>query len=186
MHPLIGLMGQKRSGKDTAAQALINHHGYTRFAFADPMKRAAYALNPIIGDVPLPGALTGVKRLQDIVDALGWEQAKECPEVRGTLQRLGTEVGRDIFGKSFWVDQTMRLVADQRRFSPVVITDVRFGNEADAILEVGGIMVRVDRPGLNDEDNHASEHAWRDIETRYVLLNDSSIEDLHAQVASIV
>lgn len=179
-YPLIGLMGQKRSGKDTAASILVRDYGYVRYAYADPMKQAAYALDPLIGEVALPGALTGVKRLSDIVDALGWERAKECPEVRRTLQRLGTEVGRNHFGDSFWVDLTMSQVADAE--GPVVITDARFPNEADAIRRAGGIIVEVRRPGLPDEDGHASEHAWRSVRPNAVLDNDGTVEDLEERI----
>ena len=38
---LIGLTGKARSGKDTVANYLFNQHGYTRIAFADPVKLAA-------------------------------------------------------------------------------------------------------------------------------------------------
>lgn len=42
----IGIVGRKRSGKDTAAAALVEKLGYVRHGFADPLKDAALALNP--------------------------------------------------------------------------------------------------------------------------------------------
>ncbi len=43
---LIGISGRKRSGKDTLASRLISEHGFTRVAFADPLKATMPALGP--------------------------------------------------------------------------------------------------------------------------------------------
>ena len=45
---ILGLVGRKQSGKDTFAQRLVEEHGYTRLAFADPLKAVALAANPIV------------------------------------------------------------------------------------------------------------------------------------------
>jgi dephospho-CoA kinase len=58
---LVGLTGYARSGKDTAAQVLIND-GFNRVAFADPMKNMLYALNPIVVEC-------SELRVREIVDA---------------------------------------------------------------------------------------------------------------------
>ena len=39
------------------------------------------------------------------------------------------------------------------------VPDMRFPNEADLVKEMGGYNVRIIRPGLDDGDGHASEHA---------------------------
>src|SRR4051794_16838163 len=83
---LVGLTGYARSGKDTAAQVLINK-GFNRVAFADPMKNMLYALNPIVVEC-------SELRLREIVDRDGWEGAKRLSEVRELLQRVGTDAGR--------------------------------------------------------------------------------------------
>lgn len=175
---LIGLMGQKRSGKDTVATILIGE-GFTRFAFADPLREAALRANPIIGHFPLPGRLAPIHpvRLRDFVDAVGWEKAKEHPEVRRTLQELGLAI-RQI-DPDFWLTATMRKVAWE---SDVVITDVRFHNEAEEIMDWGGVLIRIDRPGLPDADRHVSENGWRDIDPDFVLDNAGTIEELREAV----
>lgn len=190
MKPLIGFMGQKRSGKDSAAKVLTDEYGYTRYAFADTMKTAALALDPYIGskwdgfwhESPVDEK-PDIVRLSDLVESEGWEAAKAWPEVRRILQRLGTELGRNLIGENVWVDITMRQVAEAD--SPSCITDVRFPNEAAAIKSASGILVRVDRPGLTDTDSHSSEHAWRDIVPDVVLLNDRDLPSLHAQVRDL-
>ena len=99
----IGLAGWARSGKDTVADYLVKNHGFTRVSFADPMREALLALDPNI-----EFGISHMK-LSTLVRFGGWDSVKEnYPEVRGLLQRMGTEVGRDLFGKNFWVDQAIK------------------------------------------------------------------------------
>ena len=164
---IIGVSGRKRSGKDTFAKRLIEAHGFRRESFADPLRDMAYALNPLVDDV---GRLAGV------VDAIGWERAKdEHPEIRRLLQRLGTEAGRKVLGKNIWVDTAMRKTADGEL---VVFTDCRFTNEADAIRERGGHIVRIERPGLADGDAHPSETSLDDYAFDFIVYNDGGLEKL--------
>jgi hypothetical protein len=66
---------------------------------------------------------------------------------------------------------------------PAVITDVRFPNEATAILTSSpvGRIVRVTRPGLPETDLHISETALDAIAAYYPVMNDGTVADLHAQ-----
>lgn len=191
-HPLIALSGKKRSGKDTFAARLIEAHGFTRIAFADPMRAAALALDPIIrieqdetGPLIAAGApllaryVVTTLRLSEVVDAVGWETAKSVREVRRTLQRLGTEAGRQVLGEDVWVDAAMRQA--EQVDGPVVITDCRFTNEADAVRARGGIVVRIVRDGLPAGDTHPSETALDDYpHFRALIGNNGTIDDLHA------
>lgn len=181
-YPLLGLSGKKRSGKDTFADRLVTEHGYTRVAFADVMKEAALALDPIMWTDNLPDQFgePGYVRLSEVVSSLGWEAAKGRNEVRRTLQRLGTEMGRKLFGESFWVDQAMLKV--EAIDGPVVITDVRFPNEADAVVEAGGVALRIERPSIVSTDTHPSETALDDYDNfALVVPNLSTLAALHAQ-----
>src|SRR5581483_2011292 len=95
---LLGLMGYAQAGKDTVAKLLVEEFGFTRIAFADALREALYALNPLI---PFEGDHV---RLRWLIDASGWEEAKvRHPEVRELLQRLGTESGRNVLGADVWV-----------------------------------------------------------------------------------
>lgn len=179
--PLIGLTGRKRSGKDTLAGFLVRDHGFVRVAFADPLKDAALAVNPIV-DTDVDGHPV---RLQEAVSDLGWEEAKEIREVRRTLQELGVAIR--AIDDSFWVDAAMREVARLRAQGiPVVITDVRFPNEADAIQALGGRIVRVTRAGLDTSDTHVSETAMDGYDVNaWWVPNDRGIDDL-AEAARVL
>lgn len=185
---VIGLTGFASAGKDEAAKALVARLGFTRIAFADPLREMLYALNPVVvfeggyyGTTLFPGGgmdfwANSGDRVQDLVNAYGWEDAKKVPEVRTLLQRLGTEAGRNILGDNIWVETALKEAA---RFPAVVFTDVRFPNEARAVRRLGGKVIRVVRPGVSAVNNHISDAGQAEIEVDYVLHNDGTVEDLH-------
>jgi dephospho-CoA kinase len=127
---IIGLTGKMGSGKDTVG-ALLIERGYKRLAFADALKATAY----------------DIKRLQDVVFDFGWEKAKRAnPEVRRTLQALGV-AARDNVKRSIWVDAALEVIDDEDE--NIVITDVRFPDEAQMVMHLGGTVYRVVRPGYD-------------------------------------
>lgn len=181
--PLIGLMGRAQSGKDTAAAFLVED-GFIRYAFADPLKSAALHLDPIVGTLMLPGSwAASQRRLSEVVDALGWEEAKARPEVRRTLQRYGMSI-REIM-PDFWIRATLDPALAQEE--PVVITDVRFENEAQAVVAAEGILVRIVRPGapVIPGADHVSETALDDLEADYEVVNDGTLEQLRETILTI-
>ena len=207
--PLIGLVGKKRAGKDTFAERLIAQHGFQKVSFSAPVKEAALAVDPIIATDPTngferngEGSIIYAMRLSKIVDQFGWEAAKEDPEVRRFLQRLGTDAIRAI-DPDFWVRAGMERAQDVRvgqpvyadgymngpsgweNRHPVVITDVRFKNEAAAIRAAGGILVRVERPGSDDGDTHASEVELDTYPVDRLVYNGGTVEQLHNQADAV-
>lgn len=173
---IIGLCGLKGSGKDTAAAYLVENYGYTRVGFADKLKDSVAALFDIsrewVDDWKDDQGGT-LPRVEVIIDVAG--EVKNHPYLRRRsqysfswrefLQRYGTESHRDVFGYDFWVDQVLPYisqrdingwaeVADQK----LVISDVRFDNEAARISYYQGTLVQIARPGLPvSEDQHRSE-----------------------------
>jgi hypothetical protein len=177
-HHIIGLAGKSRSGKDTVAAYLVEHYGFARIAFADALREAALALDPIVvADErrDLRGRVTDFRRirLSEIVEAHGWEEAKAIPEVRRTLQRYGVAI-RDM-DPEFWIRVALSPIGYMER--PVVITDVRFPNEVDAVRSRAGLLVRVSRPGANG-NGHISETAIDDVPADVEIHNAGSLLDL--------
>jgi hypothetical protein len=177
---IIGLSGYARAGKDTVADRLVVSHGFTKLGFADALKEAAYVLNPILSvnqitDIPI--------YLAEHIDAVGWERAKETAEVRRLLQRLGTEVGRNLWGEDFWVE---RLAARALRYGGnIVVPDCRFPNEAQ-FVQVRGQVWRIHRPGTEPVNPHPSETALDDWDFDRHLVNDSTVAALHERVDYLV
>ena len=172
---IIGLSGYAQSGKDTVAELLCLNYGYKRMAFADPMREALYRLNPSIVvdntdyyDMPL----------QTLVDEHGWDVVKQNLDVRGLLQRMGTEVGREMFGDNFWVQYSFDKIEQPK----IVFADVRFPNEAREILQYGGQVWRVNRSGHNPVNDHPSEHAMDNFMFKHVIINSGTLDDLADEV----
>lgn len=178
--PLVGIIGRKRAGKDTVAGQLISEFGVQRLAFADRLRRVLYGVNPILHRYEYHTGGHRTLRVQDLVDARGWEVAKDNPEVRRLLQEIGT-VYRNEVDQDAWVTPVLA-EADQlrRQGVPVVITDVRFPNEAEAVKAAGGKLVRVYRPGqLEDAASlHISETALDECLVDYGIVNDGDLEYL--------
>ena len=199
--PLIGLVGKKRAGKDTFAARLIAEHGFVKVSFSAPVKEAALAVDPIISAWAVGLGAIHTERLSDVVKEYGWEGAKEVPEVRRVLQCLGTDAIRTL-DPDFWVRAGMARAKDLRIETteirnflgdlirtvggqPVVITDVRFRNEAAAIKAAGGILVRVERPGSDDGDTHASEVELDTYPVDRLVYNGGTVPQLHNQADAV-
>ncbi len=203
----IGFMGYARSGKDTAGQHLVQAHGYRRVSFADPVRESLLALDPIVratwepcGEEPeivqadyfrvsaLVSARVNTYRLSEVVDAIGWEHAKDVvPEVRTLLQRHGTDAMRGVMGDDVWVNLAARKVVDARRAGKaVVVTDCRFPNEVKALREWGFRLVWVDRPDVEPVNGHVSEVGVSPHDATTILLNNSSKVVLRERLDALV
>lgn len=187
---LIAITGRAQHGKDTIGQRLVDH-GFARFAFADQLKDLALYINPIVsGDI----RDFDEERMAALVSRVGWEEAKKNPEVRRFLQELGTGV-RDIIGEDAWVNALEKLWLASGREN-VVITDVRFPNEARWVHRHGGQLWRVTRmvnggekmlPFDNGVDpNHASEVHVPTLLADHELLNCSDLMFLQAQADELL
>jgi hypothetical protein len=117
--------------------------------------------------------------------------------VRDLLQKLGTEAMRDGLHTNVWVNALMSdykpgpfypevPAEDHAEFPNWIITDTRFPNEAQAIKDKGGMVIKVDRPGVGPVNGHPSEDALKDYNFDYVIHNDGSINDLDNKVMEFI
>lgn len=171
---IIGLAGYAGSGKDALADMLVSLDGFERRAFADPMKDFLVKLNPLVWRNGI-----GMNTLENIVKDEGWDKAKKWPEVRELLQRLGTEAGRAVLGEDIWVNALF----EKPIIKPLVISDVRFENEARAIKSRGGIIIRIIRDGVGPANGHKSENAYQ--KNDYVIFNNGTKADLYESFGNI-
>ncbi len=150
---IIGIGHVARVGKDSAAEALVRDLGFVRRSLADPLKELALGSDPLVtASARTVNVNVGHGRLAWIVKGLGWEGAKDTyPEVRKFLQNLGVSA-RQNFGDEFWIDRLWAW-AMKHDVERLVVPDVRFLNEAEAIQEAGGKVIRINRPG-----HHATGH----------------------------
>lgn len=143
---IIGLHGYAGVGKSKIADYLSAAHGYTLVKFAGPLKGMLRSLG--LGHEEIEGSL------------------KEKPSrlfngksPREAMQSLGTEWGRANFGDEFWVNLAMERVFDVIDAGGcVVLDDCRFDNEAMAIQNARGVVLKVTRPGVGPVNGHASDN----------------------------
>jgi hypothetical protein len=140
---IIGIVGFLGSGKGTAGDILIEHHGYTRISFADALKDAVSAIFGWPRDL-LEGDTETSRIFRETRDKWWSERFGYNVTPRHMLQLMGTEAGRDVFNENLWVHTVARRIAssDNDKF---VIPDVRFSNEIEFIRRNGGHVVRVVR-----------------------------------------
>ena len=150
----VGFIGFAGSGKDTAAQALTKRN-WVRVAFAD--------------------------RLKELAINFGWDGQKD-ERGRALLQDLGMAARR--YNPNFWIEQLTWPTKSRAHNLPQVFTDVRFQNEADYVRSIGGIIVRIVRPGIIS-GNHESELKQSEIAADIEIVNDGTIEDLHTKIRAI-
>jgi hypothetical protein len=202
---IIGFVGFIGSGKDTAADYLVNFHGFRRDSFANTLKDAVAA---VFGwdRTLLEGRTSEAREWREQVDPW-WSERLNMPHLtpRWVLQYWGTEVCRQGFHDDIWiasVENKMRKTTDN-----IVISDVRFPNEIKAIHSAGGIVVRVQRGPLphwydvaiqankgsenaqnflKNEKIHTSETAWVGCKIDHVVHNDRSIDSLFAEIKNLV
>jgi hypothetical protein len=165
MSIIVGIAGHKGAGKDTCAKTLISSRNFKKLSFAEPLKRAMTDL-------------FGFEHKN--WDDLKW---KETPNSlcyghtpRYIAQTFGTDWGRKMVHPNIWVHATLRAAAKMRR---VVIPDVRFNNEAEAIREAGGVVIEVRKTGYVNQDGHVSEQGIDPV------LVDAVVEAAPGHVAAL-
>lgn len=187
---VIGIAGQAGAGKDTAAKWFIER-GYGRSGFADPIK---FMLNRALGWTMEDWEDREWKE-QCNVDA--YRPFMEFPSGRASprflAQWLGTEVVRNNFGPDAWVNVWKQRWHDTGQ-PRVVVADVRFQNEVDAIHKLGGVVIRVTRRGDTSAKIHMHDgevaHRPHDSEMTdglrnidHEILNDGTIEEMYEKIA---
>jgi hypothetical protein len=207
---IVGFVGFIGSGKDTAADYLVNFHGFRRDSFANTLKDAVAA---VFGwdRTLLEGRTKEAREWREQVDPW-WAERLGMPNLtpRWVLQFWGTEVCRHGFHDDIWiasVENKMRKTTDN-----IVISDVRFPNEIQAIHNAGGKVIRVrrgpepewydaavsankgerhlgwalGRKKLADLKIHASETAWVGGNIDVTISNDGTIDELFESIKNQV
>lgn len=174
---IIGLCGPAGSGKDTVRSLLEQHYDFAGLAFAEPIRgmlRELFASNGISEEFIDDRALKEAP-----IPALG-------TSYRHLAQTLGTEWGRQCMGADFWLNIAGAYLADLKAqgYERFVVSDVRFANEAAWVRAQGGVVWRVERPGLASVRAHVSEA--QDFEADAVIDNNGTVQQLYKTVDALL
>lgn len=203
---IIGLSGYARSGKDTVATmiqdltAVNNISPWVVKRFAGKLKLVASILTGVdaekfeyqsfkdeeLGEEWNTWAYKGRNEGTHVLPHFTGEPYLKRMTVREFLQRLGTDAVRNGLHDNAWVNA---LMADYRpskmsEYNPSkwIITDVRFENEAKAIKDRGGVVIRINRTGIGPVNSHISETALNGWDFDYIIENNGTVQDLKSTV----
>lgn len=200
---IIGLTGVAHSGKSTVARYLMQQYGFREYNFSEGVKLALYRMNPLIVYEERRGygyfGQTISQYVKDMVDDIGWDEAKKIPMVRQLLQRMGTEAGRDVHGKDVWVNRTFSEMSKDCEWewkfqddkltkhclSDIVIPDLRFDNEAERIKHHGGVVIKVER-GNKPVNTHSSEQGIDATMIDVTFNNTGTFADMQAGIDNLL
>ena len=202
---IIGICGFIGSGKDTAADYLVNFHEFKRESFAATLKDAVASVFGWDRDM-LEGRTKESREWRETEDAW-WAERLGMPNLtpRWILQYWGTDVLRRHFHDDIWIaslENKLRTTRDN-----IVISDCRFPNEIRGLKAQGGRIVWIQRgitphwydiaaqankgsrnaqSWLDEQKIHASEYSWAGTDFDAIVDNDQSIEHLYAQLKNLV
>ncbi len=176
-----------QSGKTTFAKALVNR-GYTQVRFADPLKNMMEVLLESAGVPPgiIYEALHGCMKEAPLGGAFGLKTSRQL------MQSLGTEWGRGMVEANLWTNLTklrIQALLGNPMDPPVhlVVDDMRFPNEYEAMKELGATLVRIDRPGVtSSHHNHSSEGGLDGFTFHHEIANDSDVTSLTAKTSIVL
>ena len=174
---LIGLTGYAGTGKDTVRE-ILEASGFYGFAFADPIRNMVRELLASTGIDEC--WMTRRELKEEIIPQLG-------VSYRELAQTLGTEWGRSL-KPDFWLRTASAYVADLKHqgASALVVSDVRFVNEAAWVRSRGGVIWRIHRELAGPVREHVSETELDDIKPDVTLHNDGTVDDLRQTVIEAV
>jgi len=182
---LIGIHGKAGTGKDLVAEYLRQNYGLFPVAFATPIKHAlvyllqdAYRLTLSHFDGPIK---------EVVIPGLG-----KSP--RQLTQSMGTDWGRDQVNPEVWMRIAAATIRDRRAlatsielpFPGVVVTDVRFKDEAQWIRSNGGAVLHLYRAEAKQVNQHVSEDGGSVGPDDLIINNNGTIKELQAKLSSVM
>jgi hypothetical protein len=179
MQRIIGFHGKVGCGKDTAVEIIKQEYGENNvehLSFAKPLKDVVklgfnltdeQVYDPIKKELPIHGNTHITPRM--------------------LLQQWGTDILRPILGNDIFTRSVLNKIKESDK-RIVVISDVRFDNEAELVRLQGGSIVHIFRQGYEgtSQNTHASEMPIHSDLVNFVLFNDEGLDKYRDSVRKLV
>ena len=163
---VIGISGKAGSGKDTLGKYLCEEYRCLHYYFAKPLKEGAKIMFNL--------SEAQIKNKEVPIEPWGISPRK-------IYQLLGTEIGRGI-DPNIWI-KNAEMFINRHPGRTVVITDVRFDNEATFIHNRGGTIINIVREKeAIYENKHSSEGGLRPENIDMTIYNNGTKEDMFNEV----
>ncbi len=198
---IIAFTGSAGTGKDTAADILVTHCGFTKLAFADALRSEVQAAFNVPAELltrrdlkEMPTAALALVECTDMgfIGALAradmtrglellcvWIKRPLSP--RQVMQLWGTEYRR-AQRVNYWLELLRNRIRQLHALdgrSRFVITDCRFENEAAMIRAMGGVVWQITRTDVQPvEGQHASATDGTKLHPSVVIDNSSTLHSL--------
>lgn len=191
---IIGISGKKQSGKNTVGVILQCLHENINFeGIKEVIDKGVLIYDP--NNMELVSFAFKLKEIaSSLIGVKYWDFEnqtfkKEVDPLTGLtnreiLQKIGTSF-RELFGEDIWIKALFKHLECIGFDKNYIITDVRYKNEAKAIKEKGGILIRVNR-NTDSNDTHQSEVDLDDYDKfDFIIDNNGSVEELIKKVIEI-
>lgn len=191
-YAIVGLAGRAGAGKDTCARILAQHHGFAPMAFATPVRNEiaqSFGVDPRIlidrdekerRTIALAIGRSGDARFISHMAAIGHDvTVPRSP--REIMRWWATEYRRRLDDEHYWIHRAHEVIEALNRagWRRIVVTDVRFVNEAHFLSAFGAEIWRIRRQASDAVSaDHQSEAEMEAIQPHRVLHNDDSLPTL--------
>lgn len=197
---IVALTGPAGAGKDTVADYMVEHHGYTKMAFADALRDEVgrafdvsiqLLTHPETKDHPM--SALALRRCMNYEFVHHVRQGRNDDPYkprspRQILQWWGTDYRR-AQEPHYWIDvfMTRFVKAHSEGKQRFVVTDVRTGKEAELLRELGASLWQINRPGFDPQPGaHSTETTGAEFNPDQLLVNSHSITHLHKQAYALL
>lgn len=201
---IYGFAGRKRSGKTEIADYICKNYGAVKVTIASYLKQLCADLLDCtldyLNEIKDNGTTFHLKPDNKWIDIINEKTSIpkdliekeisniEFTSVRQMLQVIGTNLIRE-YNPDWHVNQMINEIKSYPDNVTIVVDDVRFKNEKNAIEQLGGEIYFIIRTSacLN-VSNHISEISltWDDFDDKHILLNDKTLDNVYVKIKNFL